>query len=205
MAIMRHPVKDNPPRIPLTKYYVPPNSFPYDVKDKEGFKKIADKFGMDVKELIRYNFNTNTPAVVNWYLYHNIGCREETSDKKNFMFSSKDKKKGTGRIYIPNAVAEMPPLIIPGRSPWHKLSFWIELSILSYGAVKKINGTLAMRIDRHLTNFYGWHISATLIAASFPFKGVPIAIGDVKSEEEDFFEFNPLIFDPRREWKKKKY
>ena len=88
MAIMRHPVEDNPPRIPLTRSYVPPNSFPHDVQDNEGFVKIARHYGIDVKELIRFNFQTTTPAVVNWYLYHNIGCRNETPDKKNLKFSS---------------------------------------------------------------------------------------------------------------------
>jgi hypothetical protein len=114
---MKHPAKDTPSKIPLTKLYVPPNCFKHHVQNKEGWIKLAKRYGVDVKELIFINFRTVNPEVVNWYLWHLVGCRNTTKDQKNLMFSSSDKLHGTGYIWIPEHHVNMPDQPLVGELP----------------------------------------------------------------------------------------
>src|SRR5687768_419568 len=98
MAIEREP----PNAVP--KDYVPPGYLfpPYKVKDGDDWQKVAAKFGVDTDGLIRFNFDLpkDKPvdkAVVNWYLRVNVGCKDQTSDKANWMFTS---RADPGLIYI---------------------------------------------------------------------------------------------------------
>ncbi len=88
---------------PATKVpagYVPPNSTSYRVKDGDSWVTIAQKNGQDVWKLIENNFKTRNPDEVNWYLRTRVGCKLQTRDGKNWMFSS---SASPGIIYIPNA------------------------------------------------------------------------------------------------------
>lgn len=97
------------------KKYVPPGSYPVQVKTGMDFWKLAgrpevkDK-GWTAMDLIEYNFRTRDPREINWYLYNKVGCRE-SYDGKNYAFSSGDQP---GVVYLPMIEVETP---ITGRPP----------------------------------------------------------------------------------------
>jgi hypothetical protein len=59
------------------------------------------RWGVDAKKLVYFNFQTNDPAEVNWYLSHVTGCNKPTPDGYNWTFSSSAKP---GVIYRPPTV-----------------------------------------------------------------------------------------------------
>jgi hypothetical protein len=72
---------------------------------------VASKVNLTVKDLIVFNFGTDRPAEINWYLNHYVGC-PETPDKRNRMFSSSAKP---GYIYYPTIrITIQPDTIITG-------------------------------------------------------------------------------------------
>lgn len=74
---------------------------PYRPKDKprqEDWYTVARKFGVDVDNLIHFNFLTNNTDVVNWYLRNHVGCKKVSPSGNNFMFSN---DAVPGYIYIP--------------------------------------------------------------------------------------------------------
>jgi hypothetical protein len=76
---------------------------PYRPGDKpvqEDWESVARKFGVGVKELIYFNFLTDEPDEVNWYLRHYTGCNKVSPSGNNWMFSNSAKP---GIIYIPPA------------------------------------------------------------------------------------------------------
>jgi hypothetical protein len=77
---------------------VPPGGSEYKVTDGESWKVLAARWGVDVRELIYFNFQTNNPDQVNWYLSHRTGCNKPTPDGFNWTFSSGAKP---GKIYRP--------------------------------------------------------------------------------------------------------
>jgi hypothetical protein len=79
--------------------YVPFGSFPYAVRDADNWWAVASRFKVDVHYLIWFNFRTNVPEEVNWYLRERVGCTRTTADGKNFVFCGADRKKGV--IHIP--------------------------------------------------------------------------------------------------------
>jgi hypothetical protein len=106
---------------------VPPDyakaGFPYQVKDGESWKSIAAVHELDVKYLIRFNFKTNVPEEVNWYLRHYVGCDQTTPDQHNYIFSSSAKP---GIIYVPARKANMAPKAITGMKTTSPLALEFE-------------------------------------------------------------------------------
>ena len=69
------------------------------VKSEENWWKLAELYGRaDPWDIIRFNFLTDNPLYVNYYLYKYVGCRKETQDHNNYRFSTDD---SPGFIYIP--------------------------------------------------------------------------------------------------------
>jgi hypothetical protein len=74
---------------------------PYRPKDhpkQEDWYTVAEKFSVGVKELIYFNFMTNDPDEVNWYLKNYVGCIKVSPSGNNWMFSN---GANPGVIYIP--------------------------------------------------------------------------------------------------------
>jgi peptidoglycan hydrolase-like protein with peptidoglycan-binding domain len=72
----------------------------YRVKNGERWETVAAAHGIDVKALIRFNFNTTVPEEVNWYLRNYTGCDQPSPDGYNWQFSS---SANPGIIYLPPA------------------------------------------------------------------------------------------------------
>jgi hypothetical protein len=76
------------PKSPLPANYVPPGGERYKVRNDDSWTSLAQKKGIDVWDLIEFNFKTRDPDEVNWYLRRNVGCRKATADGKNWRFSA---------------------------------------------------------------------------------------------------------------------
>jgi hypothetical protein len=85
------------PQHRLPPNFVPPGGSPYPVKDGDTWKTVASDNGLDVMKLIYFNYHTNNPDVVNWYLHYNAGCTKTTADGKNYVFSTSKPPK---HIYL---------------------------------------------------------------------------------------------------------
>jgi hypothetical protein len=92
------------PRHPLPSNYVPPGGERYTVGNGDSWTALAKKRGIDVGDLIEFNFQTRDPAEVNWYLRRNVGCRK-TDDGRNWIFSA---DASPGLIYFPPAKKPIP-------------------------------------------------------------------------------------------------
>src|SRR5262245_47834353 len=105
---------EKPPKSPVPRGYTPPNSKPYKVKDGDSWVTIARQNNLDTWALIEFNFKTRNPDEVNWYLRHHVGCKKQTRDGKNWVFSSGD---SPGVIHIPLTVTviDMPPMVVEGE------------------------------------------------------------------------------------------
>jgi spore germination protein YaaH len=88
------------PSNPLPADYVPAGGIPYKVKTNDDLGSVARKHGVPEERLVSFNFATNDPAEINWYLRRNVGCVRPTHDHKNWMFTS---EASPGIIYIPPA------------------------------------------------------------------------------------------------------
>lgn len=97
---------EKPPKHPLPQFYFPPLSIPYRVRDGDSWVSLAEKFKTTPAALIEFNFKTRDTDEVNWYLRRNVGCKEQTSDGKNWMFSS---SATPGLIYRP---LHLPPAVV---------------------------------------------------------------------------------------------
>ena len=86
------------PHNPLLANFIPPGGAPYQVRDGDSWKTLAAVWGVDAQNLIYFNFHTNNPDEVNWYLSHRTGCNKPTPDGFNWVFSS---SANPGRIYRP--------------------------------------------------------------------------------------------------------
>lgn len=102
------------PSNPLPRDYVPPHGIPYKVKTDDDLGSIARHHGVPEHVLVTFNFGTNDPAEINWYLRRNVGCLRATHDHKNWMFTS---EATPGIIYLP--------------PPWHRPSFSTTVGPLS--------------------------------------------------------------------------
>lgn len=99
------PVERHPRGTPLPRGWHAMQNFgiPYRPRDKpvqEDWESVARKFGVGVKELIFFNFLTNDPDEVNWYLRQHTGCNKVSPSGHNWMFSN---SANPGIIYIPPA------------------------------------------------------------------------------------------------------
>jgi hypothetical protein len=115
----------------------PPNSSPYKVQDNEDWASVATKFKMTVRDLIIFNFGTERPGEINWYLHHYVGC-PQTQDKRNRVFCS---SANPGYIYYPTI--RMPPETITGLPAWRinldeaRSAYNYTKSKLTIGALNK--------------------------------------------------------------------
>ncbi|HYZ83192.1 MAG TPA: hypothetical protein VE621_02250, partial [Bryobacteraceae bacterium] len=119
--------------------------------DTDDWWKLAERdqvkvSGLSALQLCAYNFQTSVPAEINWYLYHKVGCRKTTQDKKNFKFHS-DASPGT--VYLP--IVQMDEVLItaPGPEPVPEppLKMWFGVGekhggILGISGKENINGVL---------------------------------------------------------------
>jgi hypothetical protein len=102
------------PKSPLPQNYVPPESMSYKVKDGDNWQTVAAKFKLDAGKLIDFNFKTNDPAEVNWYLRRNIGCNKPSADGRNWAFSASAKP---GFVYIPTSPAKKVTPTVVSKAP----------------------------------------------------------------------------------------
>lgn len=93
-----------------------------DPKRLEDWKTVATDFKVNVEYLIYYNFQTNNPDIVNWYLKHYVGCTK-TRDGLNWAFSP---DMNPGLIYIPTEAFDFTEIIIPGVSGRNQLARYID-------------------------------------------------------------------------------
>lgn len=94
------------PKNALPANYVPPGGERFPVgglKPKDGWQALAKMRGIDVWELIEFNFKTRNPDEVNWYLRRNVGCRNKSEDGNNWIFAG-----AKGFIYFPPAKKPAP-------------------------------------------------------------------------------------------------
>jgi hypothetical protein len=97
------------PDNPLPVDFVPERSVAtHRVSDGENWASVAAKHNVNVKELIYFNFHTNIPEEVNWYLRRNTGCNVSKDGGRNWAFSS---SADPGIIYIPPSAAIKPRVL----------------------------------------------------------------------------------------------
>lgn len=89
---------ERPPANPLPSNFVPNGGVPYKVKDGDSWTIIAKRNSLLLEKFIDFNYETNNPDEINWYLRWRCGCKDMTSDKLNWEFSS---RAVPGIIYIP--------------------------------------------------------------------------------------------------------
>ncbi len=104
------PIVKEPKPLPSPLDYVPANGVPYPVSSRDSFDSLAQRpdmqnAGVSSYDLCYFNFKTRTPAEINWYLYHKVGCRHVTRDHANYMFSMAD---DPGVVYLPKAGVVLP-------------------------------------------------------------------------------------------------
>src|SRR5207247_9514430 len=96
------------PDDPLPADFVPDGKVAdHRVSDGEDWASVAAQYNVNVKDLIYFNFHTNVPEEVNWYLRRNTGCNVSKDGGLNWAFSS---SADPGLIYIPpSQVIDMEP------------------------------------------------------------------------------------------------
>jgi hypothetical protein len=104
---------------------------PRDTPVQEDWESVARKFGVGVRELIFFNFLTNDPDEVNWYLRHHTGCKKVSPSGNNWMFSN---SASPGIIYIPpadDATMHFQPEELCVWTPDQKKEFLQRLRVVS--------------------------------------------------------------------------
>src|SRR5216684_658516 len=87
------------PDNPLPVDFVPDGSVAtHRVSDGEDWASVAAQYNVKADDLIYFNFHTNVPEEVNWYLRRNTGCNMSNDGGLNWAFSS---SADPGLIYIP--------------------------------------------------------------------------------------------------------
>ena len=104
---------ESTPSNPLPVDFVPEGAVAnHRVADGENWASVAKQYAVDVNALIYFNFHTNVPEEVNWYLRRNTGCNVSNDGDINWAFSS---SASPGIIYIPPAtVITMDPEDVTG-------------------------------------------------------------------------------------------
>jgi len=97
------------PANPVNKrgLWPPKNSKPYHVRDNDDWWTVALWNNIDVWDLIQFNFQTQVPEEVNWYLRELVGCKVSTDGGRNYSFRGADPAKGT--IYLPLVQQKIEP------------------------------------------------------------------------------------------------
>ena len=96
------------PDDPLPVDFVPDGTVTtHRVSDGDDWASVAAQYNVNVNDLIYFNFHTNVPEEVNWYLRRNTGCNVSNDGGRNWAFSS---SADPGLIYIPpSEVVDMEP------------------------------------------------------------------------------------------------
>jgi hypothetical protein len=142
--IEKHP-KDL--RLPVSWRDIHTLSRPYKPSDKpvqEDWQSIARKFGIGVQQLIYFNFMTNDPDEVNFYLRTRVGCKKVSPSGNNWMFSN---DASPGIIYIP------PPDTLEFDFKPEELCIWMPNDAKDFmmrlaAVAQTINGEEGRRIRR---------------------------------------------------------
>jgi hypothetical protein len=101
----RKPPHERPVINPLPQDYQPFPSRRYPVQDLDTWENIAMRNHLDVDDLIYFNFHTNIPEEVNWYLRRNVGCIVPSPSGWNWTFEGAQ----PGIIYLPLTPADLKP------------------------------------------------------------------------------------------------
>ncbi len=102
------------------------HSLPYRPGDhpvQEDWESVAQRFDVDVRELIHFNYFTLKSDEVNWYLYNHGGFRKVSPSGNNYMFHS---VASPGIIYIP------PPDIITIDFTAEEMCVWMPEGIKQF-------------------------------------------------------------------------
>lgn len=104
------------PDNPLPVDFVPEGAVAtHRVRDGEDWASVAAQYNVGVAELVYFNFHTNAPEEVNWYLRSNTGCNVSNDGGLNWAFSD---SADPGLIYIPpSQVIDMEPEVITAEKP----------------------------------------------------------------------------------------
>jgi hypothetical protein len=102
-------------RPPKEAPFPPAGGIPYKVVDGDTWGSVAKKFTLDVMKLIHFNFQTNDPGEVNWYLREKVGC--QLNDGNNWKFSA---SAVPGYIYRPAVPPSVP--LTPSKNPFAGLN-----------------------------------------------------------------------------------
>jgi len=105
------PIEKKPDN-PVPKNYKPSSSILYKVKDGDSFVSIARLYNLEEWELIYENFKTRDVSEVNWYLRNYVGCKKQTKDGANWIFSS---DANPGYIHIPDQIIDIPQPVAPSK------------------------------------------------------------------------------------------
>ena len=118
------PIENKPHGQVLDARYVPAGGTRYRVQDGDDWNRVANKFGVNVQDLILFNFKTLHTDEVNWYLRRNVGCVEPSPKGFNWKFS---KRANPGIIYIPRQMAPALPAIQIQQFTYSVATFsWID-------------------------------------------------------------------------------
>src|SRR5260370_17329517 len=102
------------PKNLLRQGYVPPGGRKHNVVTGESLRSIAQANGISEDELNQFNFGTKIPEEINWYLQHRVGCKKETPDHLNWMFT---RDASPGIIYLPPLPPGAKPPVGPSPTP----------------------------------------------------------------------------------------
>ena len=108
--------------------YMPPDSRPYKVTPDDNWWTLAARpdvtfSGMSALDLCFFNFTPRKPPEINWYLHHKVGCRTQTRDGNNFVFSAAD---DPGIVYLPKP-GHPPPVGDVRTTRSGRLNTWIGI------------------------------------------------------------------------------
>jgi hypothetical protein len=85
---------------------------PFNKLPQEDWGSVADKFSVDVYDLISFNFLTTNSDVVNWCLRVYVGCERVSPSGNNWMFSERARP---GIIFIPQLKDRIIKVIPPQK------------------------------------------------------------------------------------------
>jgi len=117
---------------------------PFNKLPQEDWGSVADKFSVDVDDLISFNFVTTHSDVVNWCLRLYVGCERVSPSGNNWMFSERARP---GIIFIPplkDRTVSFAPENICVWTPQFQKSFMRKLDAIAQG----LPGEKGKRIKR---------------------------------------------------------
>jgi hypothetical protein len=185
-------------RVPLT--YRPPGSSEHHVRTGENWEKVAARYGLTARNLIYYNFKTNVPQEVNWYLHWYVNCDTPTPDHFNWSFTDTahlGASPRAGIIYVPltEIVIDDPEPVIGTAPRWQDIEFWFEGTVADIAVGVIFKGELAMRYTRKPSDWHCWPLSLTLAGRSLGWSGVtPFSTVAIK------FRVDTHRFKPKKTW-----